>query len=139
MNKFGVFLIAVLINALATASSAEEGNEFAIMWIGQIHEHADPASVDALVTEVAHTVSTNDGTLYFEISRVGNQLFGYERFADLNGMLAQFELVGPLYPRINEAWAPVTIVPTTAVPPEVTEILKDFNALVPDSLLGQSG
>jgi len=53
-------------------------------------------------------------------------------------MKAQLELVGPLYPRMIEAWVPVTVVPTTTVPLEVTEMLKGYNALVPDSLANSS-
>lgn len=120
---------------IGLSANADERDAFAIMWIGQIHDHVTPASVDDLIAEVAQTVSENDGTLHFEISRVGDQLYGYERFADLDGMMTQLELVGPLYPRITAAWQPVTVVPTTEVPMEVAEMLKGFNALVPDTLV----
>ena len=134
MTKLKITIIAALCIAVTSIAQAGERDGFAIMWIGQIHEHTSPAAVDTLIAEVAETVTQNDGTLFFEISRVGNQLFGYERFANLNGMMAQFELVGPLYPRITKAWKPVTVVPTTEVPAEVSEMLKNYNALVPDSV-----
>ncbi len=135
MRKSTTILIAVLGLLSATQGVAEGQNQaFAIMWMGKVHDGVDLKNADELIANVAETVAQNEGTLRFEISRVGEHLFGYERFADQAGFLAQIELVGPLYPQINETWAPTIVVPTTAIPTEVGEMLKGFNALVPDHL-----
>lgn len=134
MNKFALVLVTC-IGFLATAYGALAGdrNEFAIMWIGEIKEDVEPSQADVLISKIAEVVSDNNGTLAFEISRVGGQLFGYERFSDLEGLIAQMELVGPFFPQIGAIWSTVTVVPTTEVPVEVSELLKGYNALVPDS------
>ena len=132
MIKLRTTLIAAFWGLIATFAQADGGEDFAIMWMGQIHEGIDHADVDDLIAEVSEIVSENEGTLLFEISRVGDRLFGYERFADIGGMVGQLEKVGPHYPRINEAWVPVTVVPTTAIPDEVAKILEGYGALIPD-------
>lgn len=134
MHKFTLILVTVIgIMSAAHGALASDRNEFAIMWIGTINEGVEPSQADELISKVAEVVSNNTGTLAFEISRVGDQLFGYERFSDQQGLLAQMELVGPFYPQIGATWATITVVPTTEIPAEVAELLKGYNALVPDS------
>ena len=134
MNKVARILVTVL-GLMSAAQSAQAGDrdEFAIMWMGKINEGVALSQADDLILEIAEVVSENNGTLAFEISRVGDQLFGYERFSDLQGLMAQMEIVGPLYPQIGATWSTVTVVPTTEVSVEISELLKGYNALVPDS------
>ncbi|WP_171212859.1 putative quinol monooxygenase [Ruegeria sp. HKCCA5426] len=89
-------LIATL--ATATAAFAEEVAFIAILKVTDENAQA----FDTLAKEMVAASATDDGLLVYEFARVGETVYGYERYVDAAAHARHETLIEPFLPKLVE-------------------------------------
>ncbi len=89
-------LVATL--ATATAAKAEEVAFIAILKVSDENAQA----FDALAGEMVAASVTDDGLLVYEFARVGETVYGYERYLDAAAHARHETIIEPYLPKLLE-------------------------------------
>ncbi|WP_170478232.1 putative quinol monooxygenase [Ruegeria arenilitoris] len=88
----------VVALAAATATNAEEVAIIAILKVPDENTQA----FDTLAKEMVAASATDDGLLVYEFARVGETVYGYERYIDAAAHARHETLIEPYLPKLIE-------------------------------------
>ena len=135
MKYIGTILTASVAAAVfgTTTLQADPADDIAWIALAEIKETSDLEAVDSLIAEVTTAVGANPGTLAFDIARVGNSLYIYERIDNQAALMAHAGIVMEYMPRMQELWFTTQMVPTRKLASDVETMMVGFGATIPET------
>ena len=87
---FGLrILVFATVSMMALPANSENtSDDYGLLWSAQLNEGVEVEDVEAFLNDLLEDVSKNSGTLVYEIVRVENTFYGYERYDDGAAFLA---------------------------------------------------
>lgn len=119
----------------SVVAQADPSDDFGWVLVAQVHDGVESAAVDAMITDIMDAARGNSGTLVFNFSRVGDNIYGYELFDNEAAFFEHLSRVEPLVPQLLELWAPTSVVPTHELPVNVLAVMQQMGAGEPDFAL----